>query len=125
MDISSDFFALTQQLESEVPPGSQQAKTETTKNIVNHMRDFHVVAGQISKDVHLTSQRLSKLTKLVKHRSLFNDPVDEINMLVHSIKEDLTHLNVQLEAAQTHADSNKRLLGQKNQAALHSAHVVT
>eukprot|EP00638_Chattonella_subsalsa_P001084 CAMPEP_0117742632 /NCGR_PEP_ID=MMETSP0947-20121206/5657_1 /TAXON_ID=44440 /ORGANISM="Chattonella subsalsa, Strain CCMP2191" /LENGTH=291 /DNA_ID=CAMNT_0005559183 /DNA_START=182 /DNA_END=1054 /DNA_ORIENTATION=+ len=88
------------------------------------MKEFHTAASQISKDVHHTSQKLSKLTKLVQHRSLFNDPAEEINNLVHSIKEDLTHLNSQLEAAQVYANNNKQRLGQKNQAALHSVNVV-
>jgi len=123
MEISADFFSLIYELEKSIPVPSP-VKPDNVKTVVNSMKEFHGSASQISKGVHHASQKLSKLTKLVQHRGLFNDPKEEIDSLIHSIKEDLTSLNSQLESAQLHVENNKKRLGSRNQAALHSTNVV-
>jgi len=68
---------------------------------------------------------MSKLTKLVRRQGLFDDPTDEINGLIFTIKQDLDKLNSKCDSAQQFVDDNKRRLGQKNQSASHNVTVVS
>ncbi|CAM9734413.1 unnamed protein product, partial [Phaeothamnion confervicola] len=89
---------------------------------VASLHEFHAASADIARGIHVTSQQLSQLTKLVQRRGLFNDPADDINTLVHSIKEGIQGLNGQLDSTQAYVEHQRRKLGQ--QPANHSAHVV-
>eukprot|EP01104_Vermistella_antarctica_P021146 TRINITY_DN9371_c0_g1_i1.p1 TRINITY_DN9371_c0_g1~~TRINITY_DN9371_c0_g1_i1.p1 ORF type:complete len:295 (+),score=77.71 TRINITY_DN9371_c0_g1_i1:261-1145(+) len=58
---------------------------------------FHVAASQISKGIHHTANKLAKLSKLAKKKSLFDDPSLEIQELTYIVKQDITNLNKQIE----------------------------
>ncbi|CAN0286617.1 unnamed protein product, partial [Hapterophycus canaliculatus] len=61
---------------------------------------------------------------VVQQRGLFNDPVAEINSLVHVIKQEMQDLNAELDASQTYVNRRKQEMGERNQAANHSVNVV-
>ncbi|CBN79451.1 Soluble NSF Attachment Protein (SNAP) Receptor (SNARE) [Ectocarpus siliculosus] len=91
---------------------------------VSTLGEFHSAASSIAKSIHKVSQKLEHLTKLVQQRGLFNDPVAEINSLVHVIKQEMQDLNTELDASQTYVNRRKQEMGDRNQAANHSVNVV-
>ncbi|CAM9201539.1 unnamed protein product [Ectocarpus sp. 12 AP-2014] len=91
---------------------------------VSTLGEFHSAASSIAKSIHKVSQKLEHLTKLVQQRGLFNDPVAEINSLVHVIKQEMQDLNAELDASQTYVNRRKQEMGDRNQAANHSVNVV-
>lgn len=54
---------------------------------------FNQAAKQINDAILLVTERLEKLAALARQRSLYNDPVTEINRLTGSIKQDLVGIN--------------------------------
>ncbi|KAL3532416.1 hypothetical protein ACH5RR_005937 [Cinchona calisaya] len=55
--------------------------------------EFNRRASRIGLGIHQTSQKLSKLAKLAKRTSVFDDPTVEIQELTAVIKQDITALN--------------------------------
>ncbi|KAK9726033.1 hypothetical protein RND81_05G185800 [Saponaria officinalis] len=55
--------------------------------------EFSKRASKIGFGIHQTSQKLSKLAKLAKRTSVFDDPTLEIQELTAVIKQDITALN--------------------------------
>eukprot|EP00286_Rhodomonas_abbreviata_P024330 CAMPEP_0181315128 /NCGR_PEP_ID=MMETSP1101-20121128/15200_1 /TAXON_ID=46948 /ORGANISM="Rhodomonas abbreviata, Strain Caron Lab Isolate" /LENGTH=183 /DNA_ID=CAMNT_0023422295 /DNA_START=152 /DNA_END=699 /DNA_ORIENTATION=- len=58
---------------------------------------FSQKAAQIGKDIHRTADKLNKLTKLAKSKSLFDDPAAEISELSYVITQDIQRLNEDLD----------------------------
>ena len=52
-----------------------------------------LAAAQIGKDIHRAAEKLAKLTKLAKSKSLFDDPAAEISQLSYVITQDINRLN--------------------------------
>lgn len=109
------------------PPFLKKSSKDQPKNA------FHEAAGEIAKGVAKTSQRLTKLTSLVKNQGLFDDPTDEINSLIFQIKQDLDDLNGKCDTAQQFIDSKKSILesfasvggGNGSQSSQHNSKVVS
>jgi len=57
---------------------------------------FMLAASQIGKEIFEASEKLNKLTKLAKKRSLFDDPAVEIEELTFILKQDIQRLNGQI-----------------------------
>lgn len=55
--------------------------------------EFKKKANTIGLGIHQTSQKISRLAKLAKRSSMFDDPVREIQELTALIKNDITMLN--------------------------------
>ncbi|KAL2543917.1 syntaxin [Forsythia ovata] len=55
--------------------------------------EFNRRSSKIGFGIHQTSQKLSKLAKLAKRTSVFDDPTMEIQELTSVIKQDITALN--------------------------------
>jgi len=55
--------------------------------------EFNNRASKIGLGIHQTSQKLSRLAKLAKRTSVFDDPTVEIQELTAVIKKDITALN--------------------------------
>ncbi|KAG9153194.1 hypothetical protein Leryth_020596 [Lithospermum erythrorhizon] len=55
--------------------------------------EFNRRASKIGFGIHQTSQKLSKLAKLAKRTSVFDDPTREIQEMTAVIKQDITALN--------------------------------
>ena len=73
-------------------------------------------AAQIGKDIHRTAEKLAKLTKLAKSKSLFDDPAAEISELSYVITQDINRLN-------EGADEERKLLHPLPRS--HMAHLFT
>ncbi|CAI9100274.1 OLC1v1037238C1 [Oldenlandia corymbosa var. corymbosa] len=67
--------------------------------------EFNKKAGRITLGIHQTSQKLSKLAKLAKKKSVFDDPTVEIQELTAVIKQDITALNSAIVDLQLLSDS--------------------
>ncbi|CDP03373.1 unnamed protein product [Coffea canephora] len=69
------------------------APQETTRSAAPIQSEFNKRASRIALGIHQTSQKLSKLAKLAKKTSVFDDPTLEIQELTTVIKQDITALN--------------------------------
>jgi hypothetical protein len=82
-DLTSEFMSLVAMMPPPAAPNPRQAAAPAVATLT----EFHGASSAIAKDIHVTSQKLRQLTKLVQSRGLFNDPAEEINILVHDIKQ--------------------------------------
>jgi len=99
-----------------VVPKSKPRAPPTTRSA------FNEAASEIGRGIHSTSQTLTKLTKLVRSQGLFNDPTEEINNLIFSIKQDLDELNNKCDNAQQYVDSHRNAVSKaKGQSSHHSS----
>ncbi|KAH1057441.1 hypothetical protein J1N35_035506 [Gossypium stocksii] len=74
-------------------PSSNMSRAEEQRSLVAHQSEFNRRASKIGFGIHQTSQMLSKLAKLAKRTSVFDDPTMEIQELTAVIKQDITALN--------------------------------
>ncbi|PKI34469.1 hypothetical protein CRG98_045129 [Punica granatum] len=72
---------------------SSSSKSEEQRSAVAMQSEFNRRASKIGFGIHQTSQKLSKLAKLAKRTSVFDDPTMEIQELTAVIKQDITALN--------------------------------
>ncbi|XP_042398478.1 syntaxin-32-like [Zingiber officinale] len=75
------------------PSSSTAPYLEGPKSAASIQSEFSRRASQIGLGIHQTSQKLSKLAKLAKRTSVFDDPTIEIQELTSVIKKDITALN--------------------------------
>uniref|UniRef100_A0A7N0RAZ1 t-SNARE coiled-coil homology domain-containing protein n=1 Tax=Kalanchoe fedtschenkoi TaxID=63787 RepID=A0A7N0RAZ1_KALFE len=68
-------------------------KPDGSRSAVAIQSEFNKRASKIGYGIHQTSQKLSKLAKLAKRTSVFDDPTVEIQELTALIKQDITALN--------------------------------
>ena len=61
---------------------------------------FTVAAKQISGNIGALTEKLTSLGQLARHRSLFNDPAQQINTLTAEVKRDLSSIDRELTALQ-------------------------
>jgi syntaxin 5 len=127
VDRTKEFLSIVRASESSAGVGSKKthgagAQKPPQLPPVSTLSEFHQAASSIAKNIHTISQQLSHLTRLVKRRGLFDDPTEEINVLVGGIKDGIQSLNAQLDAAQSFVDSKKR--SNNTQSASHSVNVV-
>ncbi|GAA0143915.1 SNARE protein [Lithospermum erythrorhizon] len=75
--------------------GSGAGGVESTppRTTVAIQSEFNRRASKIGFGIHQTSQKLSKLAKLAKRTSVFDDPTREIQEMTAVIKQDITALN--------------------------------
>ncbi|KAM7259622.1 hypothetical protein ACFE04_015363 [Oxalis oulophora] len=69
------------------------SKSEEQRSAVAIQSEFNKRASKIGFGIHQTSQKLSKLAKLAKRSSVFDDPTMEIQEMTAVIKQDITALN--------------------------------
>ncbi|CAM8963155.1 unnamed protein product [Rhodiola kirilowii] len=72
---------------------SSGQKPDGGRSSVAIQSEFNKRASKIGYGIHQTSQKLSKLAKLAKRTSVFDDPTLEIQELTALIKQDITALN--------------------------------
>jgi len=75
-------------------------KNPQSKKAYTDLRNFHLQASGISRDIASTSALLQELTTVVRHKSLFQDDSDSVNSLVVRIKTAIENLNARLETAE-------------------------
>eukprot|EP00281_Chroomonas_sp_CCMP1168_P027548 CAMPEP_0206240890 /NCGR_PEP_ID=MMETSP0047_2-20121206/16194_1 /ASSEMBLY_ACC=CAM_ASM_000192 /TAXON_ID=195065 /ORGANISM="Chroomonas mesostigmatica_cf, Strain CCMP1168" /LENGTH=298 /DNA_ID=CAMNT_0053665731 /DNA_START=15 /DNA_END=911 /DNA_ORIENTATION=- len=93
-DRTREFMLTTQAVRDRM--GASSANKPKANPIVSRKR-FSEKAAQIGKDIHRTADKLGKLTKLAKSKSLFDDPAAEIAELSYVITQDIQRLNEDLE----------------------------
>ncbi|PNY04574.1 syntaxin-32-like protein [Trifolium pratense] len=99
-DRTHEFHTITQTFkkslpeeESNEPTTITSSRSEQQPNSVAIQSEFNRRASKIGYGIHQTSQKLSKLAKLAKRTSVFDDPTVEIQELTSIIKQDITALN--------------------------------
>ncbi|KAI8028879.1 Syntaxin-31 [Camellia lanceoleosa] len=81
--------------------GSQTTPSTSKLPSTSYRSEFNKRASRIGLGVHETSLKISRLAKLAKRSSLFDDPIKEIQELTALIKDDITALNVAVSDLQT------------------------
>ncbi|XP_022131383.1 syntaxin-32 [Momordica charantia] len=98
-DRTQEFQNITERLKKSFPSAtgttgaSGGSKSEEQRSAVAIQSEFNKRASKIGLGIHQTSQKLSKLAKLAKRTSVFDDPTMEIQELTALIKQDITTLN--------------------------------
>ena len=84
---------------------------------IHARKRFSSKAAQIGKDIHRAAEKLAKLTKLAKSKSLFDDPAAEISELSYVITQDINRLNEDLEELSSIHDLENTPNAQSNEHA--------
>ncbi|KAL9313340.1 hypothetical protein ACSQ67_018792 [Phaseolus vulgaris] len=97
-DRTHEFHSITERLKKSGsgpagPSSSSSSRSEEQRSSIANQSDFNRRASKIGFGIHQTSQKLSKLAKLAKRTSVFDDPTMEIQELTGVIKQDITALN--------------------------------
>ncbi|OVA06491.1 Target SNARE coiled-coil domain [Macleaya cordata] len=101
-DRTSEFHSLSERLKKIEgvgainDPGTSKASAE-----VLSQSEFKSKASKIGLGIHEASQKISRLAKLAKRSSMFDDPLVEIQELTALIKNDITMLNMAVSDLQT------------------------
>ncbi|XP_059634991.1 syntaxin-32 [Cornus florida] len=99
-------------------------KTEGSRSAVSIQSEFNKRASKIGFGIHQTSQKLSKLAKLAKRTSVFDDPTVEIQELTAVIKQDITALNSAVVDLQILCNSQNESSNTSSDTTTHSTTVV-
>jgi len=101
---SMTFKDRTGEFNSVAETARSRANIIPKKPTIKHQKSqFMLAASQIGKDIFDASEKLTKLTKLAKKKSLFDDPAVEIEELTYIIKQDIQNLNKQIGSLQEQA----------------------
>ncbi|AES73734.1 putative syntaxin-5, Sly1p-binding domain-containing protein [Medicago truncatula] len=107
-DRTHEFLTVAERLKKSVSSGSapngattsapsssfpSSSRSDDPRSAVAIQSEFNRRASKIGYGIHQTSQKLSKLAKLAKRTSVFDDPTMEIQELTSVIKQDITALN--------------------------------
>lgn len=114
-DRTNEFFSIAESLNAVQQKDAPVVLNRSAKS------EFARAAAAIGSDIHGATQKLEKLTKLAKKKSLFDDHATEINELTLILKQDIAGLNQKLGGAQQLLDQQK----QKKQFHDHSESVVS
>ncbi|XP_077225171.1 syntaxin of plants 31 isoform X2 [Tasmannia lanceolata] len=98
-DRTSEFRFLSERLKKiegipEAKGKENDRETSTSASAILARSEFNKKASRIGSGIYETSQKISRLSKLAKRSSMFDDPVREIQELTALIKNDITALNV-------------------------------
>ncbi|KAL3684872.1 hypothetical protein R1sor_002894 [Riccia sorocarpa] len=86
--------------------------------------EFNKKASRIGLSIHQTSQKLTKLTKLAKRTSMFDDPATEIQELTAVIRTDIKALNDAIKDLQDLCNSRQDAAPRSKHSSEHSTTVV-
>lgn len=129
-DRTQDFLSVAERLKksssvSENAVSSSSGwKSEVQRSAVAVQSEFNRRASKIGFAIHQTSQKLSKLAKLAKRTSVFDDPTMEIQELTAVIKQDITALNSAVLDLQLHSNSRNENGNISSDTSSHSTTVV-
>jgi len=115
-DRTSEFNSVVETLRLQAP------KPVSTKAVASFppRSTFSVIASKLGYDIAKTSEKLSQLAKLARKRSLFDDPVFEIQQLTAEINQDIKKLSEHLETLKIQRQASIR----NKQADAHTETVV-
>ncbi|KAJ8755106.1 hypothetical protein K2173_016850 [Erythroxylum novogranatense] len=103
---------------------SSSSKSDATRSAVAIQSEFNKRASKIGYGIHQTSTKLSKLAKLAKRTSVFDDPTMEIQELTAVIKQDITALNAAVVDLQLLCNSQNESGNISSDTTTHSTTVV-
>ncbi|RAL38030.1 unnamed protein product [Cuscuta campestris] len=98
-DRTHEFQSISERLKKSYTSAHDAASSSASssrsdqRSMVAIQSEFNRRASKIGLGIHQTSQKLSKLAKLAKRTSVFDDPTTEIQELTAVIKQDITALN--------------------------------
>jgi syntaxin 5 len=102
-DRTNEFNMLAEGIKAKkVPTVSKRIKKTQEKS------NFSNIAAQIGLGIAATTEKLDRLTKLAKRKSLFDDPSVEIQELTTVINQDIKNINNQIAVLQQFKDSANR-----------------
>uniref|UniRef100_A0A6V7QR37 t-SNARE coiled-coil homology domain-containing protein n=1 Tax=Ananas comosus var. bracteatus TaxID=296719 RepID=A0A6V7QR37_ANACO len=79
---------------TDAPSGSATvSRFDGSRSVASIQSEFSKKASKIGLGIHQTSQKLTRLARLAKRTSIFDDPTVEIQELTAVIKKDITALN--------------------------------
>eukprot|EP00897_Mesotaenium_endlicherianum_P006972 jgi/Mesen1/6302/ME000325S05436 len=96
----------------------------SASNALGVQSEFNKKASRIGLSIHQTSQKLTKLAKLAKRTSMFDDPAAEIQDLTAVIKQDITALNQTIAELQILCDARNNGVNKNKHTSEHSTTVV-
>lgn len=131
-DRTAEFHAIADRLHKAHPAaavanGTSDASAKLLqgpRSTASLQSEFNKRASQIGLSIHQTSQKLSKLAKLAKRTSMFDDPAVEIQELTAVIKQDITALNAAISDLHLLCNSQSESSGLSRQSSEHSTTVV-
>ncbi|XP_047339028.1 syntaxin-32-like [Impatiens glandulifera] len=126
-DRTQEFQSITERLKKSFSspqngPSSSGTKSDDQRAALSMQSEFNKKASKIGFGIHQTSQKLSKLAKLAKRTSVFDDPTMEIQELTAVIKQDITALNSAVVDLQLYSNSRN---GNENVSSDTSSHSTT
>ncbi|RYG97681.1 hypothetical protein EON65_52485, partial [archaeon] len=122
-DRTQDFLQCVQQVQVSQSDLSKSKKHSSSRKAKT---EFNESVSDIARGIHRTSSLLIKLSNLVKKQGLFDDPTEEINSLIHHIKQDLDDLNSRCDTAQNAVDGQKGFFtSEATQSTQHHSKVVS
>jgi len=107
---TSEFNSIVQSIKQkkEGIPSSVGVRSKiSNKSKSQEKSQFFVIAAQIGKDIAETAEKLDRLSKLAKRKSLFDDPSIEIQELTSIINQDIKNLNNQITILQQKSAAKK------------------
>lgn len=127
-DRTQEFLGIAQRVKnspsSQNGPSSSGSKLEEPRCAVAVKSEFNRRASKIGFGIHQTSQKLSKLAKLAKRTSVFDDPTLEIQEITAVIKQDITALNSAVVELQLLSNSRNETGNTSSDTTSHSTTVV-
>ncbi|XP_073309398.1 syntaxin-32-like [Primulina huaijiensis] len=127
-DRTQEFLGIAQRVKkspsSQNGPSSSESKLEEPRSTVAVQSEFNRRASKIGLGIHQTSQKLSKLAKLAKRTSVFDDPTVEIQEITAVIKQDITALNSAVGELQLLSNSRNETGNTSSDTTSHSTTVV-
>ncbi|XP_066366892.1 syntaxin-32-like [Miscanthus floridulus] len=112
---------------SSAPAAASSSSTGTLDGLIaatSARSEFTNRASKIGLGIHQTSQKLSRLAKLAKRTSVFDDPTVEIQELTAVIKKDITALNTAVVDLQALCNSQNESGSLSKDTTNHSTTVV-
>uniref|UniRef100_A0A1J3EMY4 Syntaxin-32 n=1 Tax=Noccaea caerulescens TaxID=107243 RepID=A0A1J3EMY4_NOCCA len=130
-DRTNEFSGIVERLRKSIAPAannvsgrSDGARREDPRSDLNIQSEFKRRASKIGSAIYQTSQKLSKLAKLAKRTSVFDDPTQEIQELTAVIKQEISALNTALLDLQAVRSSQNDEGNVSKDTTIHSATVV-
>jgi len=108
---TSEFASIVQNVKQKKDgslPSSVGVRRNNPPKKLTEKSQFFVIASQIGKDISETAEKLDRLQKLAKKKSLFDDPTIEIQELTAIINQDIKNLNNQISSLQQRNSAKKK-----------------
>ena len=107
-DRTNEFYAIVESIHNR-QPGLDHARLLSNNQTQKLSKsEFARAASAVGREISSTASKLSRLAALAKKKSLFDDRPQEINELIHVIKQDIGRVSGQISGLQKYLDSAKK-----------------